>query len=121
MPELKNDPVKEKRIEQEVVVDAHDESERMMGWYYYIEDKLNFPFRARCIVKRLISPLKKDEEVQVQGMAPEEECEKEMFVKVTWQGRKLAVPLAQLEGIKVDDETEEAIEDCLYFRQDCRK
>ena len=27
----------------EIVVDAYDEEERAMGWYYYLEDKLHIP------------------------------------------------------------------------------
>ena len=115
MPEIEKDPVREDRIDNEAIVDAYDESEKALGWYYYLEGKLQFPFRAKCINKRETSPLTKNEKVQVERMAPEEECEKEMFVNVTWQGRNLAVPLAQLEGIKVDDETQEAIEDWHYW------
>jgi hypothetical protein len=85
------------------------------GGYYYIEDKLDCPFNARCISKRIISPLEEGEEVEVQGMAPEEECTKEVFVEINWQGRQLAVPLAQLEPIDADDETQEAIEDWHYW------
>ena len=66
----------------EIVVDAHDEEERAMGWYYYLEDKLNFPFLTRCIQERAISPLRVGDEVEVVGMAPEDECEKEMFVEI---------------------------------------
>jgi hypothetical protein len=36
----------------EVVVDAYDEVERAMSWYYYLEDRLHFPFDAVCIAKR---------------------------------------------------------------------
>lgn len=36
----------ENRIEMEIVVDAYDESERAMGWYYYLQDNLNVPFKA---------------------------------------------------------------------------
>src|SRR3989338_3377156 len=110
MPEIKEDSVRENRRHMEIIVDAYDESEKAMGWYYYLQGKLSFPFRACCIAERVIFPLKKKEKVQVIEMAPEEECGKEMFVKVTWQGRKLAVPLSQLEGVEVDDETQEAIE-----------
>lgn len=99
----------------EIIVDAYDESERAMGWYYFLEDKLSFPFWARCIIKRPISPLVKNEEVRVEEMAPEEECEKEMFVRVVWEKRKLAVPLSQLEALDVDDQTREAIEDWQYW------
>lgn len=77
--------------------------------------KMLFPFRARCSAERLISPLRLGDKVEVTGMAPEEECEREMFVLTRWRGRDLAVPLAQLEGIGVDEETQEAIEDWHYW------
>ena len=112
---ITKDQDRETRIEQEVVVDAHDESERAMGWYYYLADKLQFPFKAKCIAQRPISPLVKNEEVRIEAMGPEEECEKEMFVKVLWRGRKLVVPLSQLEGLGLDDETQEAIGDWHYW------
>ena len=115
MQKIEEDPVRKKRIEQEIIVDAYDESERAMGWYYYLEDKMNFPFKVRCVAVRSISPLEKDQEFQVVGMASEEECEKEMFVQIAWEKRKLAVPLAQLEPVGSDSETLEAIEDWHYW------
>ena len=39
----KKDEARESRISMEIVVDAYDESERAMGWYYYLEDKLHVP------------------------------------------------------------------------------
>ena len=115
LQKIKEDPVREKRIEYEIIVDAYDESERAMGWYYYLEDAIHFPFRARCIAQRPTSPLKENEEVQVEGMAPEKECEKEMFVQIAWEKWKLAVPLSQLEPVGSDSETLEAIEDWHYW------
>ena len=112
---MKKNKNREDRIVMEVVVDAYDETERTMGWYYYLEDKLQFPFMATVAAERITSPLKKGETFQVEGMAPEEECGQEMFVKITWQGRKLAVPLSQLKPLKVDDQTQEAIEDWHYW------
>ena len=109
MARIPEEPDREHRIHYEAVVDAYGEEERAMEWYYYIEDKLHCPFRAKCISKRRISPL--EEEVEVQGMAPEEECMKEVFVEVNWQGRRMAVPLAQLEPTDVDEETQEAIDE----------
>jgi len=115
MSEIKQDQQREQRITSEIIVDAYDEVERALGWYYYLEDKLSFPFKAKCIAKRLISPLAEGEIVQVGAMAPEDECMHEMFVEVAWQGRKLAVPLSQLQPIKVDIETREAVEDWHYW------
>ena len=79
------------------------------------KDKISFPFKARCLQKRSMSPLREGEEVVVDGMAPEDDCMREMFVLANWQGRSLGLPLAQLEGIGVDEETAEAIGDWHYW------
>jgi len=79
-PEQNED--REERIAMEIIVDAYGPEEQAMGWYYYLEEKLQFPFSAVCSVKRAISPLHVRDEVDVIGMAPEEECEKEIFVTI---------------------------------------
>ena len=55
------------------------------------------------------------DEVEVVGMAPVEECDHEMFVMIKWKSRTLGVPLIQLEGIDVDEKTQQAIEDWHYW------
>lgn len=116
MPKIKEDKAREHRISYEVVVDAYGPEEQALGWYYYLEDKMSTPFTARCIKKRLISPLKLKEQVEVIGMPPEEECETEMFVLIAWEDDELAVPLSQLEpGDEVDEETKEAVADWHYW------
>ena len=112
----KRSPVREARIFDEIIVDANGPEEQAMGWYSYLEDLLHFPFAARCIASRAISPLKKGEDVTVLAMAPEDECQHEMFVSVRWQDRLVAVPLAQLAGRRVDLPTRQAIEDWHYWR-----
>ena len=98
-----------------IVVDANGPEEQAMGWYYYIADTMNFPFSARCVARRTISPLELGDEVEVVDIAPAEECEHEMFVMIRWKSRQLAVPLMQLEGIEVDEETQQVIEDWQYW------
>lgn len=119
MPRKKGqkDQEREQRISMEAIVDAYGPEEQAIGWYYYLDDKLSFPFRGRCILERKASPLKLEEVVDVISMAPEEECEQEMFVTIHWMGRELAVPLVQIEGIKIDEETEEAIGDWHYWME----
>jgi len=91
--EPKRNETREKRIDMEIVVDAHDQGERAMGWYSYLEDTLHFPFLTRCISERATSPLRIGDEVEVVGMAPVDECEREMFVETPWEHkRNLAVP-----------------------------
>src|SRR2546427_9776711 len=58
---------------------------------------MKVPFKARCRLARPISVLKVKEEVEVLRMAPEEECESEMFVWVARAGERIAAPLAQLQ------------------------
>jgi hypothetical protein len=115
MSGFKEDKAREKRISMEIVVDCYDEHERAMGWYYYLEEHLHFPFLAKCIKARPISPLEKGDEIKVVGMPKESECEHEMFVEMKWKKRKLAVPLSQLEVINGDDETKEADADWHYW------
>ena len=111
----KSDSVREQRILMEVVVDAYGPDERAMGWYYYLEGKLNFPFAARCTARRAISPLRVKDEVEVIGMPPEEECGREMFVTVRWEKDGLAVPLSQLKVGDADQQTREAVDDWHYW------
>ncbi len=115
MPMPKRDKSIEERIIMEIVVDAYDEGERALGWYYYLDDRLAFPFKAKCVARREISPLKRGEEVEVVGMPSEDECEREMFVTVEWEKRTVALPLSQLIGVDVDAETGQAIEDWHYW------
>ncbi len=110
------DEAREERISLEIVVDANDEGERAMGWYYYLEETLHVPFTARCITERAISPLRAGDEVDVVGMAPEIECEREMFVEMPWEHKlTLAVPLSQLAVVDADEETRQAVEDWHYW------
>jgi hypothetical protein len=115
MEDIEEDKDREYRIDMEAVVDAYDEEERAMGWYYYLDDKINFPFKATCIKEKRTSPLKQGEVVEVTGMAPEDECEHDMLVEIQWQGRELAIPLSQIEAVSADDKTQEAIEDWHYW------
>jgi Calcium binding len=115
MPRPKENKIRERRIEMEVVVDAYNAEERAMGWYYYLEERLKTPFKARCKSKREVSPLRVGEKVGVLGMASEEECESEMFVRVRWDGRRLAVPLSQLEPLAADPATRQAVGDWHYW------
>jgi len=111
----KRDPVREERIQDEIVVDAYGPEEQAMGWYYYLEEKIRFPFRAKCIVAKVVSPLRKGEAVEVKRLAPEDACSSDVLVLIRWQGRNVAVPLSQLLAIKGNDATNEAIADWHYW------
>ena len=106
---------RESRIHEEIIVDAYGPEEQAMSWYYYLQDKLQFPVRAQCISSVPTSPLRKGESVEIRKMAPEDSCSADMLVMIRWSNRNLAVPLAQLKPIDVDESTKQAIEDWHYW------
>jgi hypothetical protein len=116
MARAKKNAARENRIAMEIIVDAYGPEEQAMGWYYYLEEKLHFSFTATCVAERTISPLRKGDEVEILRMAPEEECQHEMFVETRWERGTLAIPLSQLKPIATtDNDTREAIEDWHYW------
>ena len=112
---IEEDEVREERIHMDIIVDAYGPEEQMMGWYYYLEDQLHFPFKARCIKELRISPLRVGEVVEAEDMIPADETTTEFFVEITWHGRTMGVPLAQLDAPDADEETREAIGDWHYW------
>ena len=117
MTPIERDETREDRIHMEIVVDAYGPEEQSMGWYYYLDEMLTFPFSARCRSKRATSPLAEGDQATVMSMAPADECEHEMFVMIQWDQDRLGVPLSQLEPIDVDEETQDAVEDWHYWTQ----
>jgi len=117
MARVQKNEEREKKIDYEVVVDAYDSEERAMGWFYYLAEQCEFPFKAKCIAERSISPLLVDEEMEVVSEAPAEECEKELFVKIQWKERQLAVPLSQLSVVEASSTSRQVVEDWQYWVQ----
>jgi hypothetical protein len=115
MSQIKKNKERERRIDMEIIVDAYDEVERAMGWYYYLQDGLKFPFKARCIQKRPTSPLKIGDIVEVIGMGKENDCIYDMLVNIQWHDDVLSVPLSQLEGIKPNKKNKQIMGDWQYW------
>ena len=108
---------REDRIEMEIVVDAYGPEERAMGWYYYLDNVMKFPFTATCNAARATSPLKKGDEVEILALADADDCEHEIFVMTRWDVKsQLAVPLAQLKPASdAYEATVQAVEDWHYW------
>lgn len=113
------DPEREHRILMEAVVDAYGPDEQAMGWYCYLENKINFPFKARIRKRRGTNTLREGDLLRVLGMADSYECNREMFVTIATEKEKEAydIPLDQIEPIEsVDEETVEAVLDWHYWK-----
>lgn len=115
MTRADRDEEREERITMEIIVDAYTREEQAMGWYVYLDDTMEFPFEARCIEEREVSPLDEGETVRVVGMSSVDPSLKQMFVTVEWKNSELGVPLSQLEPVEASDETEQAIADWHYW------
>ena len=114
---IREEPEREDRIVFSIVVDAYDEVERAMSWYYYLQEEMQFPFTATCTHARAASPLRVGETVQVVDMADTDDCMAETMVLIAHDGDLLAVPLMQLQcAPEIDSEqTNQAVEDWRYW------
>lgn len=120
MEKVKEDPIREKRIDYEIVVDAYSREERAMGWYYYLADNLIFPFLANWQKKNRKTSEIEVKQVKVLCMADEEECMSEMYVLAAYtddpdETDVFSVSLAKIEAIDVDELTQEALGDWEYW------
>lgn len=112
---IEHNEERERRIQDEAIVDAYGSEEQALGWYYYLEERIIVPFKARCLYSHMTSPLKLSEVVKVLEMAGEDDCTSDMIVIVQFQARTVGVPLEQLEPIAGDEGMLEAIRDWHYW------
>lgn len=119
MPSVERDQTREQRIETEIVADAEDKEDRAMAWYYYLEEALNFPFNAKWTKKSRKSTTPQEKQVEVLGMAPDDECLKDMIVEVAVINGKeddvYSARLSEIEAIDADEDTLEALADWQYW------
>lgn len=76
---------------------------------------MTFPFKARCVASRKISPLKAGVVVEVLEMADEDDCMSDIIVIIRFGDRTVGVPLTQLEPTAGDTTMIEAIKDWHYW------
>jgi hypothetical protein len=119
MPSVEPDKIREQRIKTEIIADAEEKEDRAMAWYDYLDDTLNFPFMGKWTKKGRKTSSPQEKQVEVLGMAPDDECEKDMFVEVVYPDGKdedvFTARLSEIEAIDTDDETKEALADWQYW------
>jgi hypothetical protein len=112
---VNRDEDRERRIQDEAIVDAYGPDEQAIGWYYYLEEHIIFPFKACCVSSRITSPLKIGEVVKVLEMADEDDCTSDMIVIIQFRDRTVGMPLAQLEPTAGELTMIDAIKDWHYW------
>ncbi|MBU7584915.1 MAG: calcium-binding protein [Nostoc sp. TH1S01] len=119
MSSVERDETRENRIATEIIADAEDKEDRAMGWYYYLEEALNCPFMAKWAKKSRKTSTIEEKTVEVLGMAPDDECLKDMYVEVADINGKdddvYSAKLSDIKPIDADGDTEQAIADWHYW------
>lgn len=60
------------KIDYEIIVDCYDEIEVSMSWYYFMEENIEFPFKATALLKKRDGSIEK-KEVKITALASDEE------------------------------------------------
>ncbi|MEM8524990.1 MAG: calcium-binding protein [Bacteroidota bacterium] len=110
----KHDPTRESRIHEEIVVDAYDDGEINMSWYYYFNDHMEFPFEA------IVNLLKRNgtkEQVKVEILNVQSEVEAPILLGVAERGYNRLQMIVPSVIVRVVDaeEQQEMLNDWLYY------
>ncbi len=113
------DPDREERIDMNIIVDAYNEEERRIGWHCYLDNCWDEPFQARLITKGNRRNPQKWQQVEVLGMASEEDCRRDMLAEIRLQEGDLedvlTAPLVDLDPLDANDTIQQAIGDWQYW------
>lgn len=64
---------------------------------HYLDEHPGLPFKAKRMVRRIVSLLEAGEAIDVVGVAPRVDCMDEMFIGMERKGRRMGAPFPQLE------------------------
>jgi len=96
----------------EIVVDAKDDEDVAMGWFYYMQDELEFPFEAEMESKNRRGE-KSVIQIDVLGLSSSNENNNspEVILEVSEKGseRVIDVGISKLQNVKGDESTENAV------------
>ena len=106
------------KIDYEIIVDCYDEYEVSMGWYYYMEETLKFPFKAKAKLKKVDGSVKLTE-IQVTGLAADEEgfMGNDFDLEILVGGYATDIAYTKLSDIKADDQSLEAFAIWKYWNR----
>ncbi len=109
----KIDPVRQHRIDDEIIVDTYDEYEAAIGWLTYLQEHLHFPLEATYHpedeeARRVtVQDLEYDEEALDQGCI-------EFNVEIDDDG-ECWVALEEITPLESNPEAVQAVEDWRYW------
>ena len=106
------------KIYYEIIVDCYEDHEVNMGWFYFFQDEVNYPFEAEIAVKNRAGK-KKLVKVEVLDVSNEEGFDNggiAFEVNLQEENITIDVDIAKLKNIKGNDTTQEAFEIWQYWK-----
>lgn len=105
-------------IGSEIVVDANDDDEVFMGWYYFMAESLEFPFQAIATIKKRNGTTEERtvEVVEDATNGDRFKCQA-YYVNVDYEGVLMKVEIADLKPINASAETLKAITVWKYWKE----
>ena len=101
----------------EILMDCNGEEDEYMSWYYYVEDELEFPFRAKIVVRKDTGE-KFLKEIEVLELSSDENNFHRNFdlkVDIKFDDYIIEVPLSKLKEIKSSEKITEIIDAWNYW------
>ena len=111
-----HDPAREHRILEEVIVDAYDDEEQLMGWYYYLAENLVFPIPATARLP-LRGGKSETKSVQIVEVDPKSEAGGRIRLGVVEPGNERIqyVSPEAIVSLDTSPENREIVNDWLYW------
>ena len=99
------------KIDYEIIVDAYDDYEQSMGWFYFFEEALEFPFKATAQLKKRDGTTE-SKLVKIVGLSSKEEDFMSSDFSMEMEQGQYVRPVAYsaLSNIRASDETLEAFQ-----------
>jgi Calcium binding len=115
MPNVE-DPIRQKRIDYEVIVDCYDDDEVAMGWYYYLSENLVFPIPATVQLKQRGGKME-EVNVEIVEVDPKSEEGSPIRLGITEKGQKRVQYISPevITNVKTSPTNTLIINDWLYW------
>lgn len=116
------DPEREARIRDEAIVDAYGDEEVAMSWYYYLDERLEFPFNVMVQTHKYrqqggISYV--SSQMRLLSMAPLKRCGMHqmwaMGMLLTGRETPFHILLNDIKSIEPNTGRSEALQDWMYW------
>lgn len=115
MPPSTNEE-RQHRIDYEIIVDAYDDGEIYIGWYYYFAENLEFPIRAVAHLKKR-NGRKENIAIEIVEVASNEEEALKLGIVVPPLDFVFSIDVEDLFSVEASEEDLEILNDWLYWRK----